>query len=176
MSLSADLLPPAARWVALTLCLGAAACTLDAEPEVRARLAAWVQLGPTVSFNSTRDCTAGAFKTISGQLKAPVRVASSIDEGLRLMRGGADVVAFDIRGLSPTEVSQEMMTEKLSDGLSILSAGVAARGCLDDAGQARYLAALSAPDAVLMLDPADNGLAVLDRDARMVFFSRGNVR
>lgn len=165
---------PALCGLATLALVGLAGCALESETTVRARLGDWVSLGATTYFSSTQECTAGEFELAIPDIKSAVFVTSSVAEGLnRLQR--AQAVAFDVRGQSPTMISEFAMSNDLPVGLGVLSSGVAAKMCMDDPVKARYLKALTDPHGVLIFAPEDNALAVVDRRAKRVFYARGNV-
>lgn len=165
---------PLSRAFAGLALLALAGCGLDSEDKLRARLDGWVSLGETVYFASTRECTAAVFELTSAEIKSAVPLTSSVAEGLNWLQRGKRV-GFDVAGSSPTAISEYAMSLDLPVGLGVLSAGVAAGKCMTEAVQGRYLDALTDPRAVLIFDPEDNVLAVIDRRARQVFFARGNV-
>jgi hypothetical protein len=159
--------------VALAL-TGPAGCAMDREAEVRARLAEWVEPGDTLWFRSTMDCTAAVFRTKTVTPSPDVQRVTSVRQGLLLL-GHDVIVGFDVDGLSPTQVSEEVMSADLPRGLGVLSSGVAAKGCMDEQTTRSYLSALHSDQAMLIFDPAGKVLAVLDRAGQRIFFARGTV-
>ncbi|MBE1283008.1 MAG: hypothetical protein GJ676_06825 [Rhodobacteraceae bacterium] len=162
---------PSLATLALT---GLVGCALDREAQVRALLDSWVVLGRTTYFKSTMECTAGLFDTHSDQLSIMLQRVPTVRQGLLLM--GHDLaVAFDVAGRTPTEVSEDVMEADLPKGLGVLTSGVAAKNCMDEALTVNYLEALHSERAMLIFDPTSNGLAILDRDRQRIFFARGPV-
>ena len=159
---------------ALLALSGLTGCAMDREAKVRALLGAWVELGSTTWFRSTMDCTAAVFRTETPNPAPEVQQVRSVRQGLMLL--GHDItVGFGIGGLSPTQISEKVMQADLPKGLGVLSAGLAARGCMDEATERSYLSALGSEHALLIFVPSRNVLAVLDRAGQQIFFARGNV-
>jgi len=154
--------------------LGLAGCALDSESEVRARLDGWVTLGETEYFESEMGCTAGAFELRQSRFKSKVASVDTVEEGLRLLQQDW-AVAFDLPGLSPSEVSEVISSRNLSEGIGVLASGVSSRDCMSDEIRRRYLAAVNAADSILVFDTTDNAMAIVDRVSRVVFFVRGSV-
>ncbi|KAE9627614.1 hypothetical protein [Parasedimentitalea maritima] len=165
----------AAKAVLVVLALtGLAGCAMDKEDEVRAQIGDWVSLGDTSYFKSSMSCTAGVFEVEGVRITSLISKARSVATGMTLLKSG-EAVAFDVKGLSPNAVSEQIMTKDLPQGLGVLSSGVAGKGCMDETTKNAYLRALLDPEAVLMFDPNGNVMAVLDRHNERLFFSRGTV-
>ncbi|NIZ60111.1 hypothetical protein DL239_03865 [Sedimentitalea sp. CY04] len=162
---------PAIVGLALTALAG---CAMDSEDEVRARVGDWVSLGDTTYFKSTMDCTAGVFKVDGVRVTSLISKARSIATGMTLLKEG-DAVAFDVKGLSPNAVSEQIMTRDLPQGIGVLSSGIAGKNCMTDQIKEAYLRALLDPDSVLMFDPDGNVMAVLDRRNSKIYYARGTV-
>ena len=154
--------------------IGLAGCAMDKEAEVRERLGDWVSLGDTTYFNSSMSCTAAVFEVDGLRITSLISKARSIATGMTLLEDGK-AVAFDVKGLSPNGVSEQIMTQNLSRGLGVLSSGVAGKDCMTDDIKQAYLRSLLDPNSVLMFDPNGNVMAVLDRAKKQLFFSRGTV-
>ncbi len=158
-----------------SLCVvGLSGCAQDRESAVRAELGQWLALGDTSYFDSSLECTAGVFALEGIEIRDTIPVVRTIKKGMRLL-GEGTAVAFDVPDVSPTSVSEAIMSANLPGGLGILSSGVAAKNCMTDEVQHSYLAALTAADTVLFFDPSGNALAVLDRTHKRAFFARGSV-
>ncbi|OUS37018.1 hypothetical protein A9Q94_07425 [Rhodobacterales bacterium 56_14_T64] len=153
---------------------GLASCAMDSEQEVRALVGDWVTLDETAFFKSGMNCTAGVFKLETTRISSLVTHARSVRGGMDAMAEGKPV-AFMISGLSPTLVSEQVMTADLPKGLGVLSSGVAGKDCMDDGTKRSYLRALLDPNAVLIFEPTEKFMAVVDRTNARLFFSRGNV-
>ncbi|AAV94402.1 hypothetical protein KQ247_14250 [Ruegeria pomeroyi] len=166
--------PRASRPLAVLALIGLAACALDREAEVRAQLGGWMPLGDTLYFESKLECTAGVFATPADILQTKVRTVSTLRDGLAALSREA-IVAFDLEGETPDQVSQAVMSADLPKGLGILASGLSARACMDEATKSAYLSALHSPAALLIFAPDNNALVILDRDRRQVFFARGDV-
>lgn len=150
---------------------------LDTEEEVRSLLKTWVFLAQTRDFTSRSTCTAAIFDTVSPSLRStgPVRVATDLRSGLRMVEQG-QAVAFDVPGLSPNDVSEQVTSISLSGGLGLISSFVGpSRSCMDDQFQADVYLALMSPETLMIYDPARNALFLLHRPSQIGFFLRGNV-
>jgi len=153
---------------------GLASCAMDSEQEVRALVGDWVTLDETAFFKSGMNCTAGVFKLETTRISSLVTHARSVRGGMEAMADGKPV-AFMISGLSPTLVSEQVMTADLPQGLGVLSSGVAGKDCMDDGTKRSYLRALLDPNAVLIFEPVEKFMVVVDKTNARLFFSRGNV-
>lgn len=153
--------------------LGLAGCAMDEEAEVRAQAETWAALGDTIYFESKWTCTAAVFAVEETRIRSFITKVRKVDRGLRLT-GEGETVAFDVDGLSPTEVSEAVMSADLPKGLSVLNSGVAAKDCMEGTVPAAYLSALNDPQAVLIFAPENKAMAVLDRRNKRLFYARGN--
>jgi len=160
-------------FVALAL-TGLAGCAMDDEEDVRAQVGNWVTLGDTSYFKSTMDCTAGVFAVEGTRITSLIAKARSVATGMTLLKDGT-AVAFDVKGLSPNAVSEQIMSKDLPQGLGVLSSGIAGKNCMSDPVKDAYLRALLDPDSVLMFDPDGNVMAVLDRSNATLYYARGTV-
>ena len=164
------------RWaLSAAAVLSLAACTKDTEEDVRAEVSNWLSLGDTRYFKSTRACTAGIFETRSGRWTSAVVDARSWEEA-RLAFERDRVVVFESISLSPSDFTGIIVDEDPSLGSQIISAGLAARDCLDDTGQKSYLAALRDVNATLIYDPMTQTVGVLEADRSRFIASRGELR
>jgi hypothetical protein len=174
---------PLAQTYRITALLGAAAlaltgragCAMDSEEAIRAEVSAWVNPGETLYFDSSMDCTAAQFEVpnLVGD-KSALAYATRCAKGLEALQQGR-AVAFDVPGQSPNAVSEQVMTQDLPQGLGVLSSGISGKNCMTGGVKAAYLSALLDPDAVLFFHPETDGMAVLDRSNRRLYFVRGNV-
>ncbi|WP_164727008.1 hypothetical protein [Shimia sediminis] len=153
---------------------GLAGCAMDSEAAVRDELGQWVAIGATLHFDSRLSCTAARFETLSPHLLVGVRVASDLRDALQDISAGHSV-AFAFANQSPTAVSEMVMSADLPDGLGLLSAGVGGKDCMDDAEQARYVAALNDTRVMMIYSPRTNAVTLLDPTRNEVFFVRGDV-
>lgn len=151
----------------------AAACALDAEEEVRAQAETWAALGDTAYFESKWTCTAAVFAVEEPRIRSFITKVRSVERGLRLL-GEGETVAFAVDGLSPTQVSEAVMSADLPKGISVLNSGVSARDCMEGTVPAAYLAALNDPQSILIFAPENKAMAVLDRRNLRLFYARGN--
>jgi hypothetical protein len=172
-----------ARWIRRGAALGGllglltGCLRLDTEAEVRALLKTWVFLAQTREFTSKGSCTAAIFDTVSPSLRGSgaVWTVTDVRSGLRRVEQG-QAVAFDLPGISPNEVSEQVMSISLSDGLGLISSFVGpAQACMGDQFQSDVYLALMSPDTVMIYDPTQNALLLLHRPSQIAFFLRGNV-
>ncbi|WP_255731224.1 hypothetical protein [Phaeobacter sp. B1627] len=148
------------------------ACSLDQEEEVRSNVQSWVKLGETFYFFSRVNCTAALFDVKANRISSLIRKAGSIEAGMRAIVEG-ETVAFQIDALSPTQVTEQIMTLDLPLGLGVLSSGTGGKDCMAEEMEVAYFNALLDPTSVLIYAPQDRSMAVFDRRNRRLFFSRG---
>lgn len=165
------------RTACLALLLSAGCLPLDREEAVRQEVARLVFLAQTRDFRSTATCTAASFEVISDQLRrsgGAARVTTVQDALPRLQKGQA--VAFDMPGVSPNAISEQLMSLSLPIGLGLVSAVVGpARGCMSEVFKADLAAILASPDTTLVYDPGHDAALLLYRPLPIAFFLRGNV-
>ncbi len=151
--------------------------SLDEEDSVRGQLAEWVFLAQTREFTSRPTCTAARFEVISDQLRStggPRRV-TTVREALPLLKAGR-AVAFDLPGVSPAQVSEQLSSLDLPQGLGLISAVIGpSRACMEDVFAADLHAVLMSPDTLMIYDPGGNAVLLLYRPMPIAFFVRGNV-
>lgn len=148
------------------------ACQRADEEELRARLTTWLPLGETVAFASTRACAAGAYRLVDTQLKSVVRVAGDVRSAARMLAEGR-VVAIDAADLSPDAALLALIDADLGIGMRLRISGLEARACMDEGVEDAFFRALGKPDAVVILDPAERIVALVDRGARLLIVAIG---
>ena len=153
---------------------GLAGCAKDDEAKLRAEIADWVTPGATLYFQSRQSCTAARFETRSPRPLPKVARAETLEQGLRHI-AAERVVGFLLDGISPTRISEAVISANLPGGIGLLSAGVGGKGCMDEAEQARYVAALNDPAVTMVYAPKSNILMLLDSGAQEVFVLRGDL-
>lgn len=155
--------------------LALAGCSaLDTEDEARAMAVRWVFLAQTQAFVSNRDCTVARFDVISPELRRSggAERVNSVRAAIAPLQSG-EVVAFEIPGVTPNEVSEQLMSINLFKGLGMLSSFIGpGRRCMDDAFAAQAFAALMSEDTVLVYDPVHYALLLLHRPTLSAFFMR----
>nr|WP_255734544.1 hypothetical protein [Epibacterium sp. MM17-32] len=147
-------------------------CSLDQEEEVRAQVQDWVKLGETYYFFSRVNCTAALFEVKASRISSMVKKVRNVDAGMRAITEG-EAVAFEIPGMSPTVVTEKIMTRDLPQGLGVLSSGTGGKDCMAIEMEEAYFNALLDPTSVLIFEPEEKFMAVFDRRNRRLFFSRG---
>ena len=158
--------------LAAATALSLAACSLDQEDEVRSKVENWVKLGETFYFYSRVNCTAALFDVKATRISSMIRKVSTVADGMRAITEG-ESVAFQVAELSPTEVTEQIMTRDLPLGLGVLSSGTGGKDCMADEMAEAYFNTLLDPTSVLIFDPEGKFMAVFDKRNRRLFFSRG---
>lgn len=158
------------------LLLLAACFPLDKEEDLRAGLRGIVYLAQTRRFESKSTCTAAIFDLASDAVRTPaVRRVSNVREGIELAKQGR-IVAFDVPGLTPNMVSEQMMSINLYEGMGLISSFIGpSMECMDDQFQVDVYYALMTEDSMAIYDPASNAMMLLHRPKKLLFYMRGNV-
>lgn len=161
--------------LALSAALGLSACALDKETHVRAALQEFLKLGETYYFYTTTQCTAALFDVKASRISSFAKKVRSVDAGLAALGEEDDIqpISFEIPGLSPTAVTEEVMTRDLPKGLGVLTAGVAGKDCMAKEMEVAYFNALLDPTSVMIFDPEDKFTVIFDRRNSRAFYSRG---
>ncbi|MEQ5868430.1 hypothetical protein J4E08_00805 [Sagittula sp. NFXS13] len=158
------------------LTLLASCFPMDAEEELREELKQFVYLAQTRRFESQATCTAAIFDLAgTGVRSEAVRTVSNVRAGLKLVQEGR-AVAFDVPGLTPNMVSEQMMSINLYAGMGLISSFVGpSLACMDDQFQVDAYYALMSQDTLTIYDPTMNAIMLLHRPRQLLFFMRGNV-
>ncbi|WP_138470812.1 hypothetical protein [Poseidonocella sp. HB161398] len=153
-------------------------CTLDREAALREELSAWLALQDTLYFRSRSSCTAALFalETERVQFAGGLSRAGGTATGLALIERGVPVY-FDLMAMSPSEISEGLMTRDLARGIGLLSSGLGP--VLDCAGsgeeKARIIEMFVSTRTRLIYVPGGNALILVSRPDRVAAFLRGNV-
>lgn len=160
----------------LTLALVLTGCALDEEEDVRALMRNWVFLAQTQHFVSQIRCTVAVFDVVSPDLRVTgARKVDSVGGALTLLNRG-HAVAFVMPGLTPSEISQQLMSLSLPNGLGMITAVTGpARECMEEAVEIGVYLALTSPDSVMVYDPANDAVMLLYGPGQLAFFIKGNV-
>ncbi|MCI5095993.1 MAG: hypothetical protein MRY77_06745 [Rhodobacteraceae bacterium] len=165
--------PAAARTGLAALVLtGLAGCAMDKETKVRARLGNWLELGVTTYFKSTNTCTAALFDGRFGPGMSMVQTVQSVQQGMVLLAHDIPV-RFDIEGQTPSAVLQAIKRVDTPRGRTLLASEAAGHSCMEADLKQAYARLSQSRNAVLIIDPAENGVVVKDRQNQQVFFMRG---
>ena len=148
------------------------ACQLDDEDDVRATLGSWMKLGETYYFYAELHCAAALFDVKASRISSSVSKVRSLDKALRAL-DQEKPIAFQIAGLSPTQITEGVMNADLPKGLRVLTSGVSGRNCMAEEMEIAYYNALLDPTSVLIMDPVDKFVAVYDRRNTRLFYLRG---
>ncbi|MFW2544598.1 hypothetical protein ACN2XU_18335 [Primorskyibacter sp. 2E107] len=149
-------------------------CQLDTEAEARQLMAGWVFLAETEVFHSDADCTIGRFSTISPELRA--RRGPAVVESVRAAiphLENKQVVAFDMPGVTPNQISEQLMSINLFKGLGLLSSFIGpGKRCMDDVFAQDAFTVLMSTDTTMIYDPVNYALVLLYRPLNKAFFVR----
>lgn len=164
--------------LALSACLMLVSCaSLDEEDSLRAELKKWLFLAQTKHFTSKQTCTIGVFELASSELRSTApRKVTTFREALHYIRKDR-AVTFDMPGVTPSEISEGVMSLDLSHGLGLVSAGVGPYlDCLEEGPIMNgFYAVLTSPEAVTIYSPAGNFLLMVYPPEAVALFMRGNV-
>lgn len=151
-----------------------AGCQLDTEEEARKLVSQWVFLAETEVFHSEGDCTVGRFATISPEvrgLKGP-KVVSGVREAIPWLEEKR-TVAFDMPGVTPNQISEQLMSINLFKGLGLLSSFIGpGKRCMDDVFAADAFTVLMSTETTMIYDPGSYALVLLYRPMNKAFFVR----
>ncbi|MFZ7090122.1 hypothetical protein [Primorskyibacter sp. 2E233] len=158
----------------LTALVGLTACQLDTEQEARKIVAPWIFLAETEQFTSEKDCTVARFAVVSAEVRrtrGPV-IMNSVRAAIPLLQEGR-TVAFDIPGLTPNQVSEQLMSINLFKGLGMLASFVGpGKRCMDDTFAVDAYTVLMSSDTMMIYDPVTYSMVLLYRPAKVAFFMR----
>lgn len=164
------------RWTCfVATALFLSACALDREQILRDELSAWLFLGETRHFTSTMSCTVAIFDLARSEVSSDVARSLSIETALERIRGG-QAVLFEFPGSSPNDISEQLMSHDLGEGLGMLSSGVGpVRDCMEQHVGNAFYAVLMAPQSRAIYDPNGNSIILVYPPENLAFFLRGNV-
>lgn len=155
-----------------------ASCKLDREADLRADLSRWLALQETQHFISRGTCTVAIFGLEHSTLhpKNGLRLALSTSSGMRLIDKG-EAVLFGLRGMSPSLISEALMSKDLAKGLGLLSSGIGpVLTCAQDDGiRTGIYQILVAPQSRLIYVPQGNAMILIYPPKNLAVFLRGNV-
>ena len=134
---------PAARHIrglaALILLMGLAGCAREDEAAQRARLAAWVSLGETVSFEAQAGCAVGVYALVTDEVKSALPLTDSVPAMRRAIadRGAA---AVRLPGQGADRVLVAMANHHRETGMAMRRAALEARACMDETPRESFAA------------------------------------
>lgn len=149
------------RPMGAALCLAAlAACARDSEAAQRERLAGWVSLGQTLSFEARRGCAVGVYAVVTGAVKSALPLTASPPEMRRALdaRGAA---ALALPGQGGDAALLAMINHDRATGMAMRRAALEARACMDAVAEGRFRAALERPGTVVGWDWQARALLLL---------------
>jgi len=154
-----------------------AACgPLDTEQTVLDKAREWVFVDEVIAVHSRKDCTAAAMWLTVPQLRYSglIKVRDVRSSLPHLEKGRA--VAFTVADATPNEVSEQLMSMRLFEGLGLLGSFLApSKRCMD---QPMMLAAeimLHSPDAVFVYDPSAHTVLLADPSRKQALFLRTGI-
>ncbi|WP_425099462.1 hypothetical protein [Tropicibacter sp. S64] len=149
-------------------------CKLDSEEEARRMVSAWIFLAETEVFHSETDCTVARFATISPQVrgtKGP-KVVHGVREAVPFLEEKR-TVAFDMPGVTPNQISEQLMSINLFKGLGLLSSFIGpGKRCMDDVFAQDAFTVLMSTETTMIYDPQNYALVLLYRPMNKAFFVR----
>ena len=145
---------------------------------MRAEISPWLKLQETQSFTSKSTCTVAVFGLEDSEIATGNGLTQvfSTRQGIKAI-GAGQTVLFGMPGMSPTLVSEALMTKNLPQGLGLLSSGVGpVLSCVkgDELKGAIY-GTLVSPAARLIYIPAGNAIILIYPPENVAIFLRGNV-
>lgn len=158
--------------LAASAALVLAGCSLDQEEEVRLKIQDWVKLGETKYFFSRVNCTAALFDVKATRITSMVKKVRDIESGMRAITEN-NPVAFEVGGMSPTQVTEAIMTLDLPQGLGVLASGTGGKDCMAVEMEEAYYNTLHDPTSVLIFHPEARFMVIFDRRNMRLFYSRG---
>jgi hypothetical protein len=163
--------------ICLLALLALTGCALDSEEEVRAQLKPWLFLSETMEFVSQDTCTVARFALSSGEVKSTApRAVSGIRDSLAPMQA-RKAVLFDLPGLSPNDVSEQLNSISLFRGLGVISSFIGpSRRCMSEEFALDAFAVLMAVDSVMIYDIDSNAMVLIDPAGTQAFYMRGNIQ
>ncbi|MEM9909911.1 MAG: hypothetical protein AAF922_03925 [Pseudomonadota bacterium] len=159
--------------LALTIASFLSACGRFNEAETRDRVAQFFPLGPTLSFMSKIDCTAGAFRLIDDTIGAEVTVEPGII-GMILMLERRSVVAVDDPALTPDEIMVKAANYSRDRGMAMRRTVLEARACMDEKLAQEFGRLLAAPEAIFAYDSDTALVMIIDHANRVLVVARGS--
>ncbi|MCT4559679.1 MAG: hypothetical protein N4A61_16655 [Pelagimonas sp.] len=163
---------------ALMVCLSLTACQqLDEEEALRAQLKEWLFLAQTKHFNTKTTCTTAVFELASNAIRSSgPRVVTDLREAVTYLKKERAVL-FDLPGMTPSEISEGVMSLDLPTGLGLVSSGVGPYlDCLEEGPIMNgFYAVLTSPETITIYDPAQNALLMIYPPESVALFMRGNV-
>lgn len=165
-------------WGLMAVLLLLGGCALDREEDLRDSLSDWLKLAQTRHFFSKPTCTVAIFDLASDQPRkgrGPIR-GVTYKQALFLIERGHSIL-FDMPGVSPNKISEQIMSRNLEMGLGVLSSGIGpVLRCMEDEGiQKGVYRILVSPEARLAYLTEGNALLLIYPPEMLAVFLRGNV-
>ena len=147
-------------------------CAREQEAAMRARLAQWFTLGPTLVFVARSDCAAGVYELASADVTSAMPVTGSAEEMLFAL-GQRGRAALDDRDQPPDAALVVLANAERASGMAMRRIGLEARACMDEATEGAFRAALLDPRALLAFDRDSATLMVMDGGRGLLFAVMG---
>ncbi|SDF08009.1 hypothetical protein SAMN04488105_11252 [Salipiger thiooxidans] len=157
--------------MSLTLSTALSGCFFETEQSLRAQLSETLYLREPLYFRDRLGCTAALYSLYSRYPKPGVIPVSDLTAALFLMERGR-AVAFNV-GLSPDDISREVIGREQRSGLGIVNAGVSgATGCLEERLEVPLYEAMLNPEVVTVYDPQARVLSLIEWEQKRVWVLR----
>lgn len=161
------------RPMGAVLCLAAlVACARDTEAAQRARLAAWVSLGQTLSFAARRTCAVGVYAVVTRAVKAALPLTDSAP-AMRRALDARGVAALALAGQGGDAALLAITNHDRATGMAMRRAALEARACMDAETEGRFRAALDALGTVVGWDAGTRSLMLMVPDAGWLMLVAG---
>ena len=162
------------RRLALLMLPLLAACGLDTAEEARQRAERWLYLGDEMHFNAGPFCSVAIYRLTRPEARGNLFHVGDVERALWHL-GQDHAVAIHLKGRSPNDFSQQLMSKDLPAGLGLLSSATGPRKCMTDEIARGVYVMLMTPDAWTIYDPTSDVLVLADFEKGVAVYLRGNV-
>jgi len=154
------------------ICVALGGCVRMDEAALRAHMAQWFALGPTMGFGAKQDCAAAAFRLVDTEVGSALAVVNSVPKAVNILqlRG---TVALDQPDVAPDEGLVELINTDRALGYQMRRAALEGRVCMDEITASAFGYALTNPQAVLAFDASLGALMLLDPGTNVLIVAMG---
>ena len=142
--------------------------TLFADQDMVAR---WVNIAKVSDFASRARCTAAALQLTDAVMPTYVVPSASADRAVHEIAQGR-IVALQVAGRTPHELSSALMTHDLARGLGLLGSVTGASDCMSGGVAALTKKLVNTPGAMTLFDPVAHSVLIVDFDQRIAVYLR----
>lgn len=144
---------------------------LDTEQTIKAKAQEWVFVSEVFNILSEQDCTAAALRLEAAQLRFSGMVhVSDVRSSLPHLEIGR-AVAFTVPGATPNQVSEQLMSMRLFEGLGMLGSFIGpGRRCMDSGLAIAANEMLHSPTAIIIYDPSDYVILLTEPGKQQAIF------